>query len=111
MRHFTQIISKHLLIASVVLAVVGAGTASASEPKVEPHGGFPVTFAGHGGTGELTTVPDPTGKVRSVHCIASATTGEIDSATSLKNVLVHFKGCTAGPLKLNCNSPGRATGE
>jgi hypothetical protein len=113
---YMKMLSMAALAALTVLAIVGAGTASASEPKAELEAGqvFPVKITGHGGTGELTTVPDAGGKVRSVHCTSSTSTGEIDSATTVKSVQVHFKGCTAtGPFgfKLNCTTAGRGAGE
>jgi hypothetical protein len=101
------------LAALCVMALVGAGTASASEPKAEPEGGaFPVEFSGSGGTGLLETVAEGT-KIRKVHCTENTSVGEIDSATTAKNVEVTFKGCTAeGPFgNVNCTTAGKSTGE
>lgn len=102
------------LAAMAVMAVVGAGTASASEPKAEPEGGtFPVTFTGSGGTGILETTSEG-GKIRTVHCTANTSSGEINTATSVKNVTVKFTGCTtSGPFgnAWTCTSTGANSGE
>lgn len=102
------------LAALAVMAVVGAGTASASEPKAEPEGGtFPVSFTGSGGTGILETTSEG-GKIRTVHCTANTSAGEINTATSVKNVKVKFTGCTtSGPFGINltCTTSGATSGE
>jgi hypothetical protein len=113
---YLKTISRSVISALFVLALVGAGTAAASQPKVELEAGqvFPVAITGHGGTGELTTAPDASGKVRFVHCTSSTSTGSINSATTVTGVTAHFKECTAsGPfgVKLTCTTPGRGAGE
>jgi hypothetical protein len=103
------------LAALALMAVVGAGTASASQPKAEPEGGtFPVSFTGSGGAGKLETVAEGT-KVRTVNCEENTSSGEVNSATTTKNVSVRFKKCTAtGPfgIKVTCTGgTGAASGE
>lgn len=93
-----------MLVALAAMAFLGAGTASASQPKAEPEGGaFPVSFSGSGGEGTLETVAEGT-KVRTVTCTSNTSSGEVNSATTAKNVKVIFKGCTTkGPFgTLNC---------
>lgn len=102
--------------ALAVMATIGAAAASASQPKVEPEGGtFPVTFTGSGGAGKLETTPEGAEKkVRTVNCTENTSSGEVNSATTVKKVAVTFKGCTAtGPfgIKLNCTTAGKAAGE
>lgn len=102
------------LAALAVMAIVGAGTASASQPKAEPEGGtFPVSFSGSGGAGKLETVAEG-GVVRTVECEKNTSSGEINSATTVKSVHVNFTGCKAsGPFgsKVSCTSPGASSGE
>jgi hypothetical protein len=102
------------LAAMAVMALVGAGTASASQPKAEPEGGtFPVSFTGSGGAGTLETVSE-SGKVRTVTCTGNTSSGEVNSATTVKKVNVKFTGCTtSGPFGNNwtCTSSGAASGE
>src|SRR5215218_7873499 len=103
------------LAAMAVMAVVGAGMASASEPKAEPAAGFPVAFTGSGGTGVLETTPEGEAKkVRTVHCTANTSSGEINTATTAKNITVKFTGCTtSGPFgnAWTCTSSGASSGE
>lgn len=100
------------LAALAVMAMAGAGMARASEPKMEPNS-FPVVFSGSGATSALETTSEG-GKVRTVECSANSFTGEIQSFTTLKNVIFKFTGCTAsGPFgtKWACVSAGAASGE
>lgn len=104
-------------IALATFAVAGlafAPAASASQPKFEPEGGtFPVTFSGTGGAGTLETVPDGT-KVRVVKWVGNTISGEINSSTTLRHVVLTFTGATAtGPFGSNvaCTGPGLSSGE
>lgn len=101
------------LAAVVAMAIFGAATASASEPKAEPEGGtFPVTFTGSGGTGVLEVTPE-SGKVRTVHCTGNTSSGEISSANTAKNIKVDFSGCTTtGPFGngWTCTTSGATSG-
>jgi len=98
------------LIAVLAFSAIASASASASQPKAEPEGGtFPVGFTGSSATGgTLETV-----KGRLVTCTSDSSKGSIDSATTVTNVIVIFKGCTAsGPfgIKLPCAS-GKTSGE
>jgi hypothetical protein len=97
------------LAALAVMAVLGAGAASASEPIVEAHGGFPVNFTGAGGAGTLQVTNQST----SVKCASSTSAGKISVASTVEGIQVHFKGCeTEGGLEgLKCTTAGRAAGE
>jgi hypothetical protein len=92
------------------LAVGVANAAAAGQPKAE---GFPATFTGSGGAGVLETVAEGT-KVRTVNCTGNTSSGEVNSATSVKGVLVKFTGCTtSGPFGLTvpCKSSGASAKE
>jgi hypothetical protein len=93
--------------ALAVFAVVGAGVASASEPKLEPTSPatFPVSFTGHGGAGTLEATDG--------HQVAWSTSTakmEISSATTFQNMEVTFTGSTAFFGFVSCNSLGQAAG-
>jgi hypothetical protein len=109
-----KLLSLVALAAMAVMALIGAGTAAASQPKAEPEGGaFPVAFSGSGGAGTLETVSE-SGKVRTVSCTGNTSSGEVNSATTVKNGKVKFTGCTtSGPFGNNwtCTSSGAASGE
>lgn len=103
------------LIVLVAMALLGAGGASASQPKAELQGGelFPVTFTGSGGEGTLETITVG-GVVRTVTCTASTSSGEISSGTTAKNIKVSLTGCTlTAPVgsKLTCTSSKANSGE
>ena len=95
---------ERMLAALAVLAVVGAGAASASHPKLEPTAPntFPVPFHGHGGAGSLKTTNN-----HEVSCTTSVSSGEIGSASTAQNVVVTFSGCTSG---FSCTSANEPTG-
>jgi hypothetical protein len=100
-----------VLAALSVTAFIGVGMASASEPLLTPNSpGFPVTFAGTGGTGVLETTPDPVnGAVHSVHCTASKTIGELSSASTVQNIVVTFTGCKDASSAVPCTTSGQAS--
>jgi hypothetical protein len=99
------------LAALSVMAFV-ASAASASEPVGTPNpAGFPVGFSGAGGTGTLETTPDSGGTVHKVHCTASTSTGELSSASTTKNTVVKFTGCTDASSGVPCTSSGAASKE
>jgi hypothetical protein len=95
------------LAALSVMAFMGAGIASASEPKAEPTAPnvFPVGFHGHGGAGSLLTTSN-----KSVECTTSVSSGEITSASTVQNAVVTFSGCTAFFGFASCTSAGEQTG-
>jgi hypothetical protein len=95
------------LAAFSVMAVMGAGIASASEPTavVTSPNTFPVAFHGHGGHGELNTTSN-----HQVTCTTSTSKGEISSASTAQNVEVTFTGCKAFFGFVNCNTAGQAAG-
>ena len=96
------------LAALSVMAVMGAGIASASEPiaKVTSPNTFPVAFHGTGGHGELNTTSN-----HQVTCTASKSSGEISSASTAQNIEVTFTGCKAFFGFISCNTSGAAPGE
>ena len=101
-----------VLAALSVMAFMGAGVASASEPIATPNPvGFPVAFTGVGGTGTLETTPDSGGAVHKVHCTASSSSGELSSASTTKTPVVRFTGCTDPSTGANCKSTGAAANE
>jgi hypothetical protein len=95
------------LAALSVMAVMGAGIASASEPKAVPTSPntFPVAFHGHGGHGELNTTSN-----HQVTCTTSTSKGEISSENTAKNIEVTFHGCTAFFGLVSCTSAGQPSG-
>jgi hypothetical protein len=101
-------------VAVVLLASVTVQPAMASQPKFEPEGGtFPVTFTGVGGAVLLET-QNAGGVVRTATCSGNSSVGEINTATTMKNVTFKFTGCTAtGPFGTNwtCTSSGAKSGE
>jgi hypothetical protein len=96
-----------VLAALSVMAVMGAGMASASEPKAVPTSPntFPVPFHGTGGHGELNTTSN-----HQVTCGSSTSKGEISSETTAQNIEVTFTSCKAFFGFVSCNSPGQAAG-
>jgi hypothetical protein len=96
-----------VLAALSVMAVMGAGIASASEPTavVTSPNTFPVAFHGHGGHGELNTTSN-----HQVTCTTSTSKGEISSASTAQNIEVTFTGCKAFFGFVSCNSPGQVAG-
>jgi hypothetical protein len=96
-----------VLAALSVMAVMGAGIASASEPTavVTSPNTFPVAFHGHGGAGELNTTSN-----HQVSCTTSTSKGEISSASTAQNIEVTFHGCTAFFGFVSCTSAGQPTG-
>jgi hypothetical protein len=102
------------LAALALATMAGVGTASASEPKIDPEDfAFPVVFLGFGGTGTLETTSD-SGKIRTVHCTGNTSSGEINTANSAKDITVKFTGCTtSGPVGngWTCTSSGASSGE
>jgi hypothetical protein len=96
-----------VLAALSVMAVMGAGIASASEPTAVPTSPntFPVAFHGHGGAGELNTTSN-----HQVACTTSTSKGEISSETTAKNIEVTFHGCTAFFGLVSCTSAGQPAG-
>jgi hypothetical protein len=96
-----------VLAALSVMAVMGAGIASASEPTavVTSPNTFPVAFDGTGGAGELNTTSN-----HQVACTASTSKGEISSASTAQNIEVTFTGCKAFFGLVSCNTSGQAAG-
>jgi len=96
-----------VLAALSVMAVMGAGIASASEPKAVPTSPstFPVPFHGTGGHGELNTTSN-----HQVTCTSSTSKGEIISETTAQNIEVTFHGCTAFFGFVKCTSSGQPEG-
>jgi len=113
MKHL-KVLALAAIATMAVMALVGTATAAASQPKAEPEGGaFPVSFTGTSGAGTLETVSEG-GSVRTVSCTADTSSGEVNSATTVKNVKVKFTGCTTtGPFgnAWTCTSSGAASGE
>jgi len=93
-----------VLAALSVMAVMGAGMASASEPVVDATS-FPVSFTGAGGHGLLEVTNG-----NKVTCTGSTSSGNIVSTTTAENVVVKFTGCTAS-FGAGCQSSGAAAGE
>ena len=95
------------LAALSVMAVMGAGIASASEPSavVTSPNTFPVAFHGHGGAGELNTTSN-----HQVTCSTSTTKGETTSASTFQNIEVTFTSCTGFFELVSCKTPGQAAG-
>ena len=95
------------LAALSVMAAMGAGIASASEPTAVPTSPntLPVVFHGHGGHSELNTTSN-----HQVTCKTSTSKGEISSATTAQNVEVTFHECTAFFGLVECTTPGQPEG-
>lgn len=93
------------LLAAIVLSAFAAASATAATFEAEPS--FPVKFTGEGGPGFLET---KAGRV--VTCTSTEASGEVSSASEVKNVSVRFKGCFAEHVALlTCQSKGAASGE
>lgn len=95
------------LVAVFAFSALAAANASATQPVAE---GFPATFSGVGGAGKLETT-GPT--IRTINCTGNTSSGEINSANTVKGVKVTFTGCTTtGPfgVELSCKSSGAAAG-
>lgn len=102
-------------VGSMVLALVtafllsGIAAAGASAAKFEAEPSFPVKFTAKGGAGFLETAGI---RHRSVTCTETEASGEVSSATEVKNVSVTFKGCFAEHLPLiKCKTKAKAEGE
>lgn len=93
------------LAAAFAFAAFSASGASAASFEAQPS--FPVKFTANGGAGFLETVG---GHV--VTCLDTEGSGEVASATEVRNVTVRFKECFAEHLPLlTCGTAGAASGE
>jgi hypothetical protein len=92
------------LVAAFLLSGIAAASASAAEFNAEPS--FPVKFTASGGPGFLETA-----KGRAVTCLETGGSGEVSSATEVKNVSVHFKECFAEHVALLKCGSGKVSGE
>jgi len=93
------------------LSAVSAANALASgQPKFETESGEikGTTFTGTGGAGVLETTAGDT-----VSCKGNTSSGELNSATTVKNVLVKFTGCSTSisGFKAPCKTTGAAAEE
>jgi hypothetical protein len=90
-----------MLLAMLSLAAF-ASAASASQPTFE---GAPATFkASQVGSGELTTFA-------TITCSAGSSTGEVNTATTVKGVKIIYTGCKEPLFGTPCTSSGAASGE
>jgi hypothetical protein len=89
------------LVAVFLLGAVGAASASAALPEFKAPGGFPAKFTATSGAGKLETVAG-----RTVSCKKDKATGEVGSATEVKNIVVTFEECTtvAFGITFNCGT-------
>lgn len=95
------------LVTALLLSGIAAASASAAKFEAEPS--FPVKFSASGGPGFLETAGI---RHRSVTCLKTEASGEVSSATEVKNVSVTFQGCFAEHLALiKCQTKGEAEGK
>lgn len=92
------------LVAVLLLGAIAASAASAAEFQAKPS--FPVKFTGEGKAGLLETKGG-----HSVTCKETTASGEVESATSVGGLTVHFKGCFAEHVPALPCSTGAVSGE
>jgi hypothetical protein len=107
---------RSVLVALVAMFALGA-MASASALAAAPEfvtTAFPITYSGTSGEVTLQTTESHTKGNITIHCSASADSGEIAEAHSFKFLLkVHivYTGCKVGTGTTVCTSKGAAAGE
>jgi hypothetical protein len=91
-----------MMLAMLSLAAFAVAGASASQPEFE---GAPATFTGtQVGTGELTTFA-------TITCTGGASSGEVNSSTTVKGVKILYTGCKEPLFGGACTSAGKNPGE
>src|SRR4029077_12576335 len=101
------------LVAVFAVGVVAAASASAAAPEFVT-ASFPISYSGS--SGEVTFQTAKKEGFATIHCSASAETGEIDEAFDFKflvNVHVRYTGCKSTVVGAGaaCTTTGAAAGE